>query len=144
MKRINYIDKGRSILRFFLRANLTLLVIFISKSNSSITNRKITARLKCLKYNDTAEKTRNARMTSSHITKIATSTLEEARLVVEEKKETEAQSCLDRIWYSRSCSAKFDRVIILPNPTRRRARSPSPLTPPPPLDIHRIYQIRFY
>lgn len=38
--------------------------------------------------------------------------LEEAKLEVEEKKETEAQSCLDRIWYSLSCSARFDRVII--------------------------------
>lgn len=39
---------------------------------------------------------------------------EEVRLEeVEEKKETEAQSCLDRIWYSLSCSAKFDLVIIL-------------------------------
>lgn len=43
---------------------------------------------------------------------------EEVRLEeVEEKKETEAQSCLDRIWYSLSCSAKFDLVIILsPSP----------------------------
>lgn len=31
---------------------------------------------------------------------------------MEEKKETEAQSCLDRIWYSLNCSARFDRVII--------------------------------
>jgi len=66
----------------------------------------------CLKYRETAEKTRNARITSSHITKITTSTLEEGRLVVEEKKETEAQSCLDRIWYSLNCSARFDRVIM--------------------------------
>jgi hypothetical protein len=29
----------------------------------------------CLKYRETAEKTRNARITSSHITKITTSTL---------------------------------------------------------------------
>lgn len=38
--------------------------------------------------------------------------LEEGRLAVEEKKETEAQSCLDRIWYSLNCSARFDRVIM--------------------------------
>lgn len=40
--------------------------------------------------------------------------LEEEKLAVEveEKKETEAQSCLDRIWYSLSCSARFDLVII--------------------------------
>jgi hypothetical protein len=38
--------------------------------------------------------------------------LEELILEAEEKKETEAQSCLDRIWYSLNWSAKFDRVII--------------------------------
>ena len=38
--------------------------------------------------------------------------LGEVKLEVEEKKETEAQSCLDRIWYSLNWSAKFDRVII--------------------------------
>lgn len=38
--------------------------------------------------------------------------LEEVKLEVEEKKETDAQSCLERIWYSLSCSARFDRVII--------------------------------
>lgn len=58
---------------------------------------KINARRICLKYKETAENTKKARMTSSHITKITTSNLEEVRLEVEEKKETEAQSCLDRI-----------------------------------------------
>jgi len=38
--------------------------------------------------------------------------LEEEKFEVDEKKETEAQSCLDRIWYSLSCSARFDLVII--------------------------------
>lgn len=36
-------------------------------------------------------------------------------LEVEEKKTAEAHSCLDRIWYSLNCSARFDRVIILEN-----------------------------
>lgn len=47
---------------------------------------------------------------------MTTSALEavDVRLEVEEKKETEAQSCFDRIWYSLSCSAKFDRVIMIP------------------------------
>lgn len=57
---------------------------------------KIIASRICLKYNETAEKTRKARMTSSHITNITTSTLEEEILEVEEKKETEAHSCFDR------------------------------------------------
>lgn len=65
-----------------------------------------------LKYKETAEKTRKARMTSSHITNTTTSTLEEVKLEVEEKKEKDAQSCLDRIWYSLNCSARLDRVII--------------------------------
>lgn len=38
--------------------------------------------------------------------------LEEGRLEVEEKNDTEAQWCLDRFWYSLNCSARFDRVII--------------------------------
>jgi hypothetical protein len=37
-------------------------------------------------------------------------------LEVEEKKETEAQSCFDLIWYSLSCSARFDLVIIASSP----------------------------
>lgn len=91
------------------------------KSNSIVTITKIKASRICLKYKETAEKTRKARITSSHITKTTTSTLEEVRLEVEEKKETEAQSCFDRIWYSLSCSAKFERVIILmplPRPSK--------------------------
>lgn len=53
----------------------------------------------CLKYKETTEKTKKAKITSSHITKTTTSTLEVVILgEVEEKKETEAQSCLDRIW----------------------------------------------
>lgn len=40
--------------------------------------------------------------------------LVDVKLEVEEKKETEAQSCFDLIWYSLSCSASFDLVIILP------------------------------
>lgn len=39
--------------------------------------------------------------------------LEEGRFEVEEKKETEAQSCLDRSWYSLNCSARFDLVIMV-------------------------------
>lgn len=66
----------------------------------------------CLKYSEMAEETRNARITSSHITKITISTLEVKWLwEVEEKKDAEAQSCLDRIWYSLSWSAKLCRVI---------------------------------
>lgn len=38
--------------------------------------------------------------------------LEDVILEVEEKKEAEAQSCLDRIWYSLNCSTRFDRVIM--------------------------------
>lgn len=38
--------------------------------------------------------------------------LEDEILEVEEKKETEAHSCLDRIWYSLNCSTRFDRVIM--------------------------------
>lgn len=93
----HYKDKGRSILRFLFRASFTCFVIFMHKSNSSVTHNKITASLKCLKYKETPEKTKNAKITSSHTTKIATSTLEEMTLEVEEKNETEAQSYLDRI-----------------------------------------------
>lgn len=108
-----YMDKGRSILLFFLLANLTCFVIFMHKSNSIVIDTKTKASRMCLKYKETAEKTRKARITSSHITNTTTSTLEEEKLeAVEEKNDTEAQSCLDRIWYSLSCSARFDRVII--------------------------------
>jgi hypothetical protein len=41
---------------------------------------------------------------------------------VEEKKETEAQSCFDRIWYSLNCSARFDRVIMAPTLSLKRCR----------------------
>lgn len=51
-------------------------------------------------------------MTSSHMTKTTTSTLDEEAAEVEEKKETVAQLCFDRTWYSLSCSARFDRVIM--------------------------------
>lgn len=53
-------------------------------------------------------------------------------LAVEEKKEKEAQSFFDRIWYSLSCSARFERVIISPPPpvppslAHRRNPSSSP------------------
>lgn len=60
--------------------------------------------------------------------------LEEEKLAVEveEKKETEAQSCLDRIWYSLSCSARFDLVIIA-NTSTSHLLSPTliPLLPFP-------------
>lgn len=39
----------------------------------------------------------------------------EDKFEVEEKKETEAQSCFDRIWYSLNWSTKFDRVILFPD-----------------------------
>lgn len=59
---------------------------------------KIKASCIYLKYKETAEKTRTARIISSHATDISTSTLEvELKLAVEVKKETDAQSCLDRI-----------------------------------------------
>lgn len=108
-----YIDNGRSILRFFFLANLTCFVIFMHKSNSIVMHTRMKASCICLKYRETAAKTRKARITSSHMTKITTSTLEEGRFEVEEKKETEAQSCLDRSWYSLNCSARFDLVIMV-------------------------------
>lgn len=70
-----YIDNGRSILRFFFLANLTCFVTFMHKSSSIVMLTNIIASRICLKYNETAEKTRKARMTSSHITNITTSTL---------------------------------------------------------------------
>lgn len=92
-----YIDNGRSILRFFFLASVTCFVTFMHRSNRIVMHAKIKVSCICLKYNETAENTRKARMRSSHITKTTTSTLEDARLEVEEKNETEAQSCLDRI-----------------------------------------------
>uniref|UniRef100_A0A7C9E1K2 Uncharacterized protein n=1 Tax=Opuntia streptacantha TaxID=393608 RepID=A0A7C9E1K2_OPUST len=94
----HYIDKGRSILRFFFRACRICFVIFMHRSSSNVTHIKTNASCICLKYSETAEETRNARTMSSHITKITISTLE-AKLLweVEEKKDAEAQSCLDRI-----------------------------------------------
>ncbi|PON60585.1 hypothetical protein PanWU01x14_151970 [Parasponia andersonii] len=71
----SYIDNGRSILRLFFLANLTCFVILMHKSKSIVMHTKINARRKCLKYKETAEKTKKAKMTSSHITKITTSTL---------------------------------------------------------------------
>lgn len=92
-----YIDNGRSILRCFFRATLTCFVIFMHKSRSSVVHNKNIESLKCLKYNETAENTKNAKITSSHITKTATSTLEEARAEEVENKEPEVQSYLDRV-----------------------------------------------
>lgn len=70
-----YIDNGRSILRFFFLASLTCFVIFMHKSNSTVTQTNIKASWMCLKYKETAEKTRKAKIISSHITKTTTSTL---------------------------------------------------------------------
>jgi len=81
-------------------------------SSSKATHTKMNASCNRLKYNETAENTKNAKMTSSQMTKTTTSTLDEEKLEVDEKKETDAQSCFDRIWYSLSCSARFDLVII--------------------------------
>jgi hypothetical protein len=92
-----YIERGRSILRFFFLACLTCFVIFIQRSNSKVTQSRIKASCNRLKYKDTAENTTSANITSSHMTKTTTSTLEEEKLEVEEKKETEAQSCFDLI-----------------------------------------------
>lgn len=89
-------DNGRSILRFFFLESLNCFVTFMHTSSKNEMHTKIKASLKCLKYKETAENTKKARMTNSHNTKTTTSTLEEERLEVEEKKETEAQSCLDR------------------------------------------------
>lgn len=111
-------DNGRSILRFFFLANLICFVIFMHRSNSMVTQIKIKASCMCRKYKDTAEKTKKARITSSHITKTTTSTLEEPKLELEQKRETEAQSFLDRSWYSLNCSASFD-LVIMPAPRGR-------------------------
>jgi len=62
-----------------------------------VTQSRIKASCNRLKYKDTAENTTSANITSSHMTKTTTSTLEEEKLEVEEKKETEAQSCFDLI-----------------------------------------------
>ena len=70
-----YIDNGRSILLLFLRASLTCFVIFMHKNSSNVMQTKMIASFICLKYNETAENTRKAKMISSHITKITTSTL---------------------------------------------------------------------
>jgi hypothetical protein len=72
-----YMDKGRSILRFFFLANRTCFVTFMHKSNSIVMHTKINASRICLKYKETAEKTKNAMTTSSHITNTTTSTLQE-------------------------------------------------------------------
>ncbi|KAJ6680947.1 hypothetical protein OIU74_019431 [Salix koriyanagi] len=71
-----YIDKGRSILRFFFLANRTCFVTFMHKSNSKVMHTRINASCICLKYKETAEKTRNAMIKSSHITNNTTSTLQ--------------------------------------------------------------------
>lgn len=107
-----YIDNGSSILLFFFPATLTCFVIFMHRSNNNVMHTRIKASCICLKYKETAEKTRKANITSSHITKATTSTLEVVRLEVDAKNETEAQSCLDRSWYSLNWSAKLDRVIM--------------------------------
>lgn len=70
-----YIDNGRSILRFFFLASRTCFVIFMHKSNSTVTQTNTKASWMCLKYKETTEKTKNAKITSSHITKTTTSTL---------------------------------------------------------------------
>lgn len=71
-----YMDNGRSILRFFFLANLTCFVIFMHKSNSIVTQTKIKASRIRLKYRETAEKTRKARIMSSHIINTRTSILQ--------------------------------------------------------------------
>lgn len=70
-----YIDNGRSILRFFFLASRTCFVIFMHKSNSTVMQTNTKASWMCLKYKETTEKTKNAKITSSHITKTTTSTL---------------------------------------------------------------------
>lgn len=70
-----YIDNGRSILRFFFLASLICFVIFMLSINSTVMQTNINASRMCLKYKETAEKTRKAIMTSFHITKTTTSTL---------------------------------------------------------------------
>jgi len=71
-----YIDKGRSILRFFFLANRTCFVTFMHISNSKVMHTRINASRICLKYKETAEKTKNAMIKSSHITNTTTSTLQ--------------------------------------------------------------------
>ncbi|KAG5542528.1 hypothetical protein RHGRI_022165 [Rhododendron griersonianum] len=74
-----YIDNGRSILLFFFRSCLTFFATFMHKSRRKVTQTKIKASFICLKYNKTAEKTRQANMTSSHITKTTTEKLEQKK-----------------------------------------------------------------
>lgn len=94
-----YIDNGRSILRFFFLASVTCFAIVTHTSNNKLALTKMNASFRFVKYNETTEKIRSAKITSSHITKMTTSALVavDVRLEVEEKKETEAQSCFDRI-----------------------------------------------
>lgn len=70
-----YIDNGRSILRFFFLASLTCFVIFMHRSNRTVMQTKIKASRMCLKYRETTENTKKAKIISSHITKTTTSTL---------------------------------------------------------------------
>lgn len=100
-----YIDNGRSILRFFFLANLTCFVTFMHKSSSIVMLTKIIASRICLKYNETAEKTRKARMTSSHITNITTSTLHPQQ--VGKKTQPLLQAFLPRNTKAKTTNAKF-------------------------------------
>lgn len=74
-----YIDNGRSILRFFFLASVTCFAIVIHTSNSKLTLTRINASFRCVKYNETTEKTRSAKITSSHITNMTTSALHQGK-----------------------------------------------------------------
>lgn len=74
-----YIESGRSILRFFFLADLTCLVTFMQTSSSKVTHTKMKANCNRLKYKETAENTKKAKMTSSQMTKTTTSTLPQTK-----------------------------------------------------------------
>lgn len=76
-------DNGRSILRFFFLESLNCFVTFMHKSSNNVMHTKIKASLKCLKYKETAENTKKARMTNSHNTNTTTSTLRPNKTKIE-------------------------------------------------------------
>ena len=67
--------RQRDSLRFFFLANLTCFVTFKQTSSSKAKHNKTKASCNRWKYKETAENTKNAKITSSHMTKTTTSTL---------------------------------------------------------------------
>lgn len=70
-----YIDNGRSILRFVFLSSLTCFIIFNPISKRIVMHIKQNASRIYLKYSETADKTRKARIMSSHTADIIKSTL---------------------------------------------------------------------